>query len=689
MLLPLSSDVNIPTSTNTTADQQFFSFEMKAIILYIQATLYLSPVKCLQLHGSPSRRIASATALSVAQTQIREEYQHIPELGLDSSTNGRYEATLKFNKQLIRLAKMGQAEVAESLLFDAFHNVTRGKGGTSAQVMDSNSCCATDAFSSSAIASPALQSEKIMPDVYSFTICIKAWGMARQPGRAQALLQKLEYFSELYSHLEANIVSYHSVVRAWCDVGKVDVAERLLQKMETRDSKVGPDTAIYNCLIYGWTQRSFSKSSHRNSNKNGENTNSSRSRNNAATAAYQVQRILKRMKFLHSNLGMDTQPDVVSYNSVLHALARSGNWRQAESILRQMEQMDGVMPTVVSYASAIDAHAKSRRRGSANHADELLQKLEGLYQEALSRGDDDKAEQLKPNMHVYSTVMNAYAKSYDCKPIAANRVEKLLRTMERLYAEGDIAMKPNLIAYNTAINAFVRCPDIQAPYRAGAIVQRMIAFDVTPDVVTYNSLINVWAKSSDSSAGQRAIEILEEMYKLEESSSGRNLMKANVNTYNSVLNALSRRGLPHEAERILKEMQSRGVRPNTISYNNVITAWAKSADSASGRQAENILDELSLETSNVKPDLVSYCAAMDAWANSNEQGSAEKAERILNRMEQLYVAGKTALKPNNAAYRTVIKAYKNKSKNEGTAVDDRISRLRERMKVTVELESFA
>mmetsp|Transcript_7081 Transcript_7081/g.10586 ORF Transcript_7081/g.10586 Transcript_7081/m.10586 type:complete len:86 (+) Transcript_7081:100-357(+) len=70
---------------------------------------------------------------------------------------------------------------------------------------------------------------------------------------------------------------------------------------------------------------------------------------------------------------------------------------------------------------------------------------------------------------------------------------------------------------------------------------------------------------------------------------------------------------------------------------------------------------------------------MDAWANSNEQGSAKKAERILDRMEQLYLSGNTALKPNNVAFRTAIKAYKNNAETEGTSFDDRISRLRERM----------
>jgi len=116
--------------------------------------------------------------------------------------------------------------------------------------------------------------------------------------------------------------------------------------------------------------------------------------------------------------------------------------------------------------------------------------------------------------------------------------------------------------------------------------------------------------------------------------------------------------------------RKRVLRPDVISYNTAIKAWAKTAASlAEGRgrgtartnlgidtpdisvytardaaqRAQYLLDELEHDfltgRSRVQPDSTSYNAAIDAWAKSRTSEAAERAEDLLRRMEKLSSEG--------------------------------------------------
>ena len=78
-----------------------------------------------------------------------------------------------------------------------------------------------------------------------------------------------------------------------------------------------------------------------------------------------------------------------------------------------------------------------------------------------------------------------------------------------------------------------------------------------------------------------------------------------------------------EAEAILEHMQKRyqagntNVRPNTVCFNTVMSAWAISGDPATVRRAEAILERMQelYEAGNVdaKPDTISFNTVLSAW----------------------------------------------------------------------------
>jgi len=56
---------------------------------------------------------------------------------------------------------------------------------------------------------------------------------------------------------------------------------------------------------------------------------------------------------------------------------------------------------------------------------------------------------------------------------------------------------------------------------------------------------------------------------------------------------------------------------------------------------------------NAKPDKISYNTVVMAWAKRDEKGSAQSAENSLNAMEKNYKNGNVDMKPSVFSYNSV------------------------------------
>lgn len=114
--------------------------------------------------------------------------------------------------------------------------------------------------------------------------------------------------------------------------------------------------------------------------------------------------------------------------------------------------------------------------------------------------------------------------------------------------------------------------------------------------------------------------------------------------------------------------------PNTVSFTNAITAWARCTRKDAAKRAQELLDEMhSLYEDrgweHVKPNRVSYNSVITAWARSSERGSSSKAEELLRRMYDFYNregGGDADLKPDSRSWNAVINAVA-RSRDRGCA----------------------
>lgn len=85
-------------------------------------------------------------------------------------------------------------------------------------------------------------------------------------------------------------------------------------------------------------------------------------------------------------------PNVITYNSVISAYAKEGNWQGANDVLRRMLQNQNVEPNVTTYNAVINAYAN---KGHWQGAEDVLHRM--------------NAHNIQPNMTTYNSLIDAYA----------------------------------------------------------------------------------------------------------------------------------------------------------------------------------------------------------------------------------------------------------------------------------------
>jgi pentatricopeptide repeat protein len=172
---------------------------------------------------------------------------------------------------------------------------------------------------------------------------------------------------------------------------------------------------------------------------------------------------------------MPVAPDTISYNTVLHAVARSGwddSGERAEGLLRSMKDQ-GVVVNARSYTTCMDAWSQS---GCPDRAELLLQEMEELYELTQNK-------ELKPNCISYSTVIHAYASSTKDHPDKANTAYKIFQNMR---AKG---VQPNTVTYNNLLNCFATSkPQPELIGLVAKLYQQVLTEDM-PDHYTFGTVL--------------------------------------------------------------------------------------------------------------------------------------------------------------------------------------------------------
>lgn len=507
----------------------------------------------------------------------------------------------------------------------------------------------------------------VKPDDDSYLSALRAWTKAcasyaklgqkkRALEAAAAAKEFLEWIVDSSSNENDNNsivqdpLAYSLVMDAYAKSGAYDAGSNAEQILRTLIENGGrPNTFAYNIVINAYTQQQ-----------------------RKAGAINHAERILNEMEHLYVNdKNQDVQPDVVSYTSVVSAWA-NGNRKaygakRAHDILNRMDQM-GVQPNTITYNAVLKAWCRSGDKNASKQARSIFSKMESLHSQ------DNK--HVKPDRITLNTFMHTLSKSG--RREEAEYAEEILTRMEQLEAEGKSDYSPNLFSYNTVMEGWSKARDSE---RTIAVLRRLLENqNVQPDSYSFNCVIFAISRSNRPNAPTRAQELLEYMENLSTKGERFSQVRSDVFGYSSAIHAWSRSSrhdAGYKAELLLQKMEEKyesgeeHLKPNTVTFNSVMDAWAKSSGGTLGaRKAEALLEKMHQQyragDTHVQPNVMSYNTVLSAWARSGTKCAYRKTEAILDNMWKEYEAGNVSVRPDSSSYNTVINAI-SKSQAEGKA----------------------
>lgn len=344
--------------------------------------------------------------------------------------------------------------------------------------------------------------------------------------------------------------------------------------------------------------------------------------------------------------------------------------RLADSYLRKMkENLDpNSKPDRRTYNIVLTGWSKSGDRDLARKAETLLKEME-----ASTEGNSSR---IAPNKYTYNCIIFCYTWSN-----LADKDDKALAILDKMkgMAEKKPFCRPDCTTYNAVMNCVTKSNHPSAPYKVDALMEEMIdIYKRTGDLAmrptnrSFNACVNAWARSKSKEAPQCIINWISRFQ--EDFESGQTDRMPNKWTYNSYLQALAKQRKPSsacEAERILTMMEEKSrnfrlnsLKPDVLTYTNVLHCIALSESDDSFQRAYAILSKMENGDGDVRPNVYTYNVLINVVAKSKLPGKAKIAVQLVNRMKEV------AIRPITITYNNALNAcaYSHKERDDRNEV---------------------
>jgi len=292
------------------------------------------------------------------------------------------------------------------------------------------------------------------PSVYTYSACINAFAKSSDvdaPLHAEALLNRMKDCVQAGDiSLKPNVINYNSCINAWGRSRSPHAAEKaedILRLMQSDGVK--PDALSYSLVVSAWCHslapagiqradsilKEMETSMTRVSGK--ENHLSSNSRKEADKALS-----------IPTNMISGDQLDVECYNSVLIALSKSYDDDAVDrslALLSRMKKMASLgflnlKPNTKSWNAVLNTISRSSKPDAALVAEEVFTRMQKVA---------------KPDVFSFAALLHVYQKSPADRG-AAHRADSIVRTMEEMYLNGEIASPPDVYHYTIVCGCWAR-----------------------------------------------------------------------------------------------------------------------------------------------------------------------------------------------------------------------------------------
>ena len=281
-------------------------------------------------------------------------------------------------------------------------------------------------------------------------------------------------------------------------------------------------------------------------------------------------------------------------------------------------------------------------------------------------------------------------------------MQEIIQKMEN--APYQYKLSPDTTTYNTLLHAYSQRIYNESASDCESLLRRIISSGKPHDVVSYNIVLKAWSKSNDKNAVEYQLSLLREMEQryistINNTSSNmnnKNAIKPNFISFTILFDTLSTSNdwdAAQKANDILYLMEDmyykhgdRSLKPSLLTYNTVLNAWSKSGLPGSSQRAQELLERMM--NGNIRPNTVSFAICIKAYARGDERGSSDKALALLKQMIDLSTHQNFDTKPDIGTFNSVLRALNNDTTEHRSTKAESILRQIEEMGLTPDLITY-
>eukprot|EP00403_Amphidinium_massartii_P013389 CAMPEP_0178418196 /NCGR_PEP_ID=MMETSP0689_2-20121128/24963_1 /TAXON_ID=160604 /ORGANISM="Amphidinium massartii, Strain CS-259" /LENGTH=893 /DNA_ID=CAMNT_0020039581 /DNA_START=89 /DNA_END=2770 /DNA_ORIENTATION=+ len=332
---------------------------------------------------------------------------------------------------------------------------------------------------------------------------------------------------------------------------------------------------------------------------------------------------LKTAKQLMNEAVEKKVADVVTYNTMIKAYLKAGDFKSARSILDTMRTA-GVHPNAVSFNELLDAALSESASEMWAVIDEMKVSgqrpnnitcsilLKGVQQ--TSRGSDVEktmavVDAMEGDMDeiLLSSVVEA------C--VRAGRADLLMPLLKRQQGPSRVPVR-GAHTYGSMIRAYGYLNDISSAWQ---VWEEMSSRGIKATSITVGCMVEALVSNNQT---DRAYDLIHEMQK--QQAEGENIM--NVVIYCSVLKGFSHQKRFDRVWAVYQEMLEDKLEFSIVTYNALIDACARSSEM---KNIPSILQDM--EKQGVPPNLITYSTIVKGYCQENK---LDKACQVVDSMKK-------------------------------------------------------
>ncbi|KAJ1700046.1 hypothetical protein LUZ63_008558 [Rhynchospora breviuscula] len=347
-------------------------------------------------------------------------------------------------------------------------------------------------------------SDHLRPSIHPFNSLLAAIPKTNHPDRYSTVISLFNRLNLIRDRgIYPDILTFGVVINCFCRMGRVDLGFSTLGL--SLKHRRGINAFIFGSLIKGLC---------------------------AARQIEDAAQLLAKMP------RMGCTPDLISYNTLIDGMCRTGNTRVGLDLCRRMATQGSCCePDVVTYTTLIRGFCQEGDIGMAVKT----------FEEMVAGG-------LKPTVITCSILIDGLCKNGNVR--AANEVFQKMpscewnRAMEVLREMVNQAISPNVVTFNALIDSLCKH---RVTCEAERLIDLMEEIGEKPNVITYTALLQGYVLESHL---DKAIRLFERM--------SQKSIEPNQHSYSILINGYCKNGKIIEALDLVEKMMKHGLKPDGV-----------------------------------------------------------------------------------------------------------------------------